>query len=330
MITGNVSDAVGTTPLIRLDSISKLTGSEIYGKAEFLNPGGSVKDRAAKGILDDAEKNRKINAGATIYEGTAGNTGIGFATLAAQRGYKCHFVVPDNQAVEKYQTLRALGAKLSLVPAVPFSDQNHFYHTAKRLAEQDPNGFWGNQFENTANQEMHYHTTGEEIWQQTNGKVEVFVSATGTGGTIAGVSRKLKEKNPQVRVFLADPYGSGMLDYLRTGRIVSEGASITEGIGIMRLTENFKMAQIDEALRISDVQMISMMYHLASRDGLLVGTSAALNVFAACLAAQKLGPGKTVVTVLCDSALRYQSRVFNAEFLEHKKLQVQPIESLLS
>ena len=326
MITGNVSESVGQTPLIKILSLSKKTGCEIFAKAEFLNPGGSVKDRAALGIIKDAESRGLLKPGTTIVEGTAGNTGIGLATIAAQRGYPCVIVMPDNQAQEKYDTLKALGVELKTVPPCPFANENHFYHTAKRLASERTNCFWANQFENTANMQAHYATTGPEIWEQTTGKVDAFISAVGTGGTIAGVSRFLKEKKPSIHIRLVDPFGSGLFSFLKTGVLASTGTSITEGIGIMRLTANFKEAMVDEAVQVSDQEMISMLYHLAQRDGLLVGTSAALNVFAAYkYALENQGKGLRIVTVLCDSALRYQSKVFNPKFLEEKGLSATPL-----
>lgn len=326
MRSGNVSDVVGQTPLIRIKSLSDATGCEILGKAEYLNPGGSVKDRAALGIIQDAEKSGRLKPGFTIVEGTAGNTGIGIATIAAQRGYKCLIVMPNNQAREKYETLRALGAELVTVDPCPFANQNHFYHTARRLSEERPNSFWANQFENTSNFRFHYSTTGPEIWEQTGGGLGAFIAATGTGGTLAGVSKFLKEKNPSVHIRLVDPFGSGLYSYFKTGEMVATGGSITEGIGIMRLTANFKEAVIDEAVQVSDQEMISMLYHLAQKDGLLVGTSSALNVFASYkYALENKGRGVKIVTVLCDSALRYQSRVFNSEFLAEKNLKVTPL-----
>lgn len=322
----SVALAVGKTPLIRIESLSQLTGCEIYGKAEFLNPGGSVKDRAALGIIQDAENKGLLKPNDTIYEGTAGNTGIGLATIAAERGYACTIVMPDNQAPEKFQTLQALGAKVLAVPPVPFANPNHFYHTAKRLAEETPHSFWANQFENTANSDYHLQTTGPEIWQATQGQIDYFVSATGTGGTISGVSRYLKSQSEAIKVVLVDPDGSGMHSYFKSGEIRSTGSSVTEGIGIMRLTANFKLARIDEAMQVNDQQMIEMLYHLARHDGLLVGTSAALNVFAAYQIAKKhQGQKKVIVTVLCDSALRYQSRLFNPAWLKEKNLTVRSL-----
>lgn len=327
-MSAGVIDHIGQTPLIFLPTLSRMSGCEIYGKAEFLNPGGSVKDRAARAMILDAEKKGLLKKGSVIYEGTAGNTGIGLATVAAARGYRCKIVMPDNQSREKYETLKALGAEVIAVKPCPFSDLNHFYHTARRLSEADPGSFWANQFENLANYQTHFENTGPEIYRQMNEKLDFFVAATGTGGTIGGVSAFLKSKNPQIKIILADPDGSGMKNYLETQEIKSTGSSVTEGIGIMRLTANFKMAKIDEALNIDDQKMISMLHHLGQHEGLLVGTSAALNCFAALEMAMRFkGQGKRLVTVLCDSALRYQSRVFNSEWLQEKKLDVKKVES---
>lgn len=321
MLTGNVAEVVGETPLIKIQSLSALTGCHIYGKAEFLNPGGSVKDRAALGIITDAEARGVLRPGDTIVEGTAGNTGIGLATIAAQRGYRCLVVMPDNQAAEKYEILKALGAEIHTVPAVPFANENHFFHTAKRMASEKTDRFWANQFENLANFQIHYRTTAAEIWAQTKGSVSAFVSAAGSGGTIAGVSRYLKTMDPKVHVRLVDPMGSGLFSYLKTGKLAAQGSSITEGIGIMRLTANFKEAQIDDVVQVGDQEMISMLYHLARHDGLLVGTSAAMNLFGAYqYGLEHQNQQLTIVTVICDSALRYQSRVFNSAFLAEKQL----------
>lgn len=327
MITGTVSQAIGQTPLIIIKSLSDKTGCEIFGKAEFLNPGGSVKDRTALGIIEQAEKDGILKKGSIIVEGTAGNTGIGLATIAAQKGYQCKIVMPNNQAQEKFDALKALGVELITVAPCPFANENHFYHTARRLAAENPNAYWANQFENSANYKIHYQTTGPEIWEQTAGKIDAFLSASGTGGTIAGVSQYLKEKNNSVHIRLADPLGSGLFSYIKTGQFSSEGNSITEGIGIMRLTANFKLAVIDEAVQVTDQNMISMLYHLAKQDGLMVGTSSALNIFAAYqYALENRNSGKIIVTVLCDSASRYQSKVFNPEFLKEKCLVPQAID----
>lgn len=326
MQVGTVANVIGQTPLIKIKSLSGATGCEIYGKAEFLNPGGSVKDRAAAGIIAAAENQGLLRPGYTIIEGTAGNTGISLATIAAQKGYGCIIVMPNNQSVEKYQTLQALGVQLITVDPCPFSNQNHFYHTARRLSEETASSYWANQFENTANLDHHYKTTGPEIWNQMTGKIDAFVSAAGTGGTIAGVSKFLKEKNESVYVLLADPSGSGLYSYIKTGAFNSTGSSVTEGIGIMRLTANFKQAVVDDAFQVSDQEMISMLYHLAKSEGLLVGTSSALNVFAAYkYALLNKNRGLRIVTVLCDSGLRYQSRLFNSEFLTKNNLIPQKI-----
>lgn len=321
MVTGQLSEVIGQTPLIKIKSLSDLSGCEIFAKAEHLNPGGSVKDRAALEILNEAEAQGLIKPGWTIVEGTAGNTGIGLATLAPQRGYRCLIVMPNNQAQEKYDTLKALGAELVTVDPCPFANENHFYHTAKRLASKMPTAYWANQFENLASFRAHNRTTGPEIWQQTDSKVDAFIAAAGTGGTIAGVSRFLKAKNKNIHIRLADPYGSGLFSYIKTGELKSTGTSITEGIGIMRLTANFKEAQIDDAVQVTDQEMISMLNHLAQKDGLLVGTSAALNIFAAYqYALENKNSAKKIVTILCDSALRYQSKIFNDKFLAEKNL----------
>ena len=252
------------------------------------------------------------------------NTGIGLATLGAQMGYKTKFVLPESLAVEKYQTLEALGAEIIIVKLVPFADPNHFYHTARRLAEADPLGFWANQFENLANFRIHRATTGPEIWQQTEGQITDFCAAMGTGGTFSGVSHFLKEKNPQIRTTVVDPMGSGLYSLIKSGEIKSEGTSVTEGIGIMRVTANFKEAKIDEVLRVQDQEMIDMLYHLAKYEGLLVGTSAALNVCAAWKIA-KAGKNRKIATILCDGALRYQSKIFNPEWLKEKNLIPKPL-----
>ncbi len=321
MKTGLVSQIIGATPLIKIKSLSDYTGCEIFAKAEYLNPGGSVKDRAALGIIEAAEKSGELKPGFSIVEGTAGNTGIGLATVAAQKGYPCVIVMPNNQAQEKYETLHALGVELVTVPAVPFANENHFYHTAKRMAAERPNSFWANQFENTANFQQHFKTTGPEIWEQTEKRIDAFVSAAGTGGTLAGVSKYLKSQDKNVHVLLVDPMGSGLDAYVKTGKLVSTGSSITEGIGIMRLTANFKEAVIDDSVQVDDQKMISMLYHLAKQDGLLVGTSAALNVYAAFeYALKNRNSGKRIVTILCDSANRYQSKIFNDQFLKEKNL----------
>jgi len=319
--TGSVWDLVGNTPLVKIKSLSELTGCNIFAKAEFLNPGGSVKDRAAKGIIMDAEKRGVLKPGGTIVEGTAGNTGIGLATLAAERGYKVILTMPDNQAAEKYDLLEVLGAEVRKVPAVPFSNPAHFYHEAKRVAESMPNGFWANQFENPANGDFHYQTTGPEIWDQTQGEIDFFTCAVGSSGTMNGVSRFLKEKKSSVQTIVVDPAGSGIFCLIKQGRMETQGSSVTEGIGIMRVTENYRRAQVDDAMRVSDQEMIDMVYHLAKHDGLFVGTSSGLNLVAALrLGFANAGSKKTIVTILCDSGTRYSSRLLNRQWLEEKNL----------
>ncbi len=318
-------DAVGNTPLLSLASLSKRTGCELFAKAEFMNPGGSIKDRAAKGMIRDAEAKGLLKPGATIVEGTAGNTGIGLAVLGIERGYRVVVTMPDNQAREKYEYLEAMGADVRKVPVVPFANPGHFYHQAKALSEQH-GWFWANQFENPANGDFHAETTGKEIWEQTEGRVDVLVSSVGTGGTLGGVSRYLKEKNPKLEVVLLDPLGSGLYCHVTEGKVEGSGSSITEGIGIMRITENFRRARVDSAMRVTDQQMLEMLYHLARNDGLVVGTSAALNARGAYEVAKKYqGSGKRIVTFLCDHGSRYTSKVFNPEFLASKGLTVAPL-----
>jgi cysteine synthase A len=322
---GTLWDAVGNTPLLRIGSLSRSTGNEILGKAEFMNPGGSIKDRAAKGMIQRAEEQGLLKPGSTIVEGTAGNTGIGLALLGGERGYRVVVTMPDNQAREKYDLLDALGAEIRRLPVVPFANPRHFFHEARTLAEAE-GWFWANQFENTANSEFHAATTAPEIWEQCEGRVDVLVSAVGTGGTIAGVSGFLKERRPATRVVLADPDGSGLYCWVREGTVEASGSSITEGIGIMRITENFRRARVDEALRITDQQMIEMLYHLAREDALVVGTSSALNVRAAYEVARRhRGEGLRIVTFLCDHGSRYASKVLDREFLASKGLAPRPL-----
>lgn len=319
---GTLSNCIGNTPMIYIQSLSKITGCHIWGKAEFMNPGGSVKDRTALGIITTAEKNQTLKPGMCIIEGTAGNTGIGLAMIAASKGYKCKVVMPNNQSEEKYQILTAYNAEILKVPPCPFSDQNHFYHTARKISESEPEKyFWANQFENLANYEIHYQTTGPEIWNQLHDKIDIFCSSSGTGGSLGGISCFLKEKNKTISTVLIDPMGSGLYHYFHSKEMKSQGSSVTEGIGIMRLTENFKKALIDDALQIDDQKMISMLYHVAYNDGLLIGTSAGLNLYGAYeLAKKNQNSGKNIVTLLCDSALRYQSKVFNPQWLKEKNL----------
>ncbi|WP_224364825.1 cysteine synthase A [Hyalangium versicolor] len=322
---GSLWDAVGNTPLLRIGSLSRLTGCDILGKAEFMNPGGSIKDRAAKGMIQRAEAEGKLSPGGTIVEGTAGNTGIGLGLLGRERGYRVVVTMPDNQAREKYELLEAMGVEVRKVPAVPFSNPSHFFHSARTLSEQH-GWFWANQFENTANGDFHYQTTGPELWEQCEGRLDILVCSVGSGGTISGVSRYLKEKNPALRVVMVDPLGSGLYCWVREGKMEGSGTSITEGIGIMRLTENFRRSHVDEAMRLTDQDMIEMLYHLAREDALVVGTSAAINVRAAYEVALKhRGQGLRIVTLLCDHGSRYTSKVFNPEFLASKQLVVKPL-----
>lgn len=314
--------AIGNTPLIRLHSFSEETGCEILGKAEFLNPGGSVKDRAALYIIQDAEKRGLLKPGGTVVEGTAGNTGIGLAHICNAKGYKCLIVIPDTQSQEKIDALRTLGAEVRTVPAVPYKDPNNYVRLSGRLAAEIPNAIWANQFDNLANRQAHYETTAPEIWQQTGGKVDGWVAATGTGGTFAGVAMYLKEKNPQIKNVLADPLGSGLYSYVKTGEPSSEGSSITEGIGNSRVTANMEDVPIDDALRVTDQEAVRVVYQLLRKDGLFMGGSVGINVGAAIALAKQLGAGHTIVTVLCDGGARYQSRLFNPEWLATKGLSI--------
>jgi len=311
---------VGNTPLIRLNSFSEETGCEILGKAEFLNPGGSVKDRAALFIIQDAEERGLLKPGGTVVEGTAGNTGIGLAHICNAKGYKCLIVIPDTQSQEKIDMLRTLGAEVRTVPAVPYRDPNNYVKLSGRIAEEMENAIWANQFDNLANRRSHYETTAPEIWQQTDGKIDAWTCATGTGGTYAGVSMFLKEKNPEVKCVLADPMGSGLYSYAKTGEIKIEGNSVTEGIGNSRVTANMEGAPIDDAIQIHDSEALRVIYQLLEKDGLFMGGSVGINVGAAVAIAKQLGPRHTIVTVLCDGGNRYQSRLFNPEWLAAKGL----------
>lgn len=311
---------VGNTPLLRLNSFSDETGCEILGKAEFLNPGGSVKDRAALFIIEDAEKKGLLKPGGTVVEGTAGNTGIGLTHICNAKGYKCVIVIPETQSKEKIDLLRTLGAEVRTVPAVPYRDPNNYVKVSGRLADEMPNAIWANQFENLANRQAHYATTGPEIWQQTDGTINAWVAATGTGGTYAGTALFLKEKNPDIQCVVADPMGSGLYSYVKTGEIKSEGNSITEGIGNGRVTGNMAGAPADDAIRIDDPEALRVVYQLLYKDGLFMGGSVGINVGAAVALAKQMGPGNTIVTVLCDSGSRYQSKLFNQEWLEAKGL----------
>lgn len=321
-------DAVGDTPLLRIGSLSLRTGNEILGKAEFMNPGGSIKDRAAKGIIGRAEADGLLRPGGTIVEGTAGNTGIGLGLLGRERGYRVIVTMPDNQAREKYELLEAMGVEVRRVPAVPFADPRHFYHQARALSEQE-GFFWANQFENVANGDFHFQTTGPEIHAACEGRIDHLVAAVGSGGTISGVSRYLDARGTGTRVTLVDPPGSGLFCLVHAGKLETAGTSITEGIGIMRVTENFRRARVDEALRFDDGAMISMLHHVAREDGLVVGTSSALNLCGAYeIARRNPGRGLRIVTFLCDHGSRYASRIFNPEFLAAKGLVPGPIPAV--
>lgn len=313
---------VGNTPLIRLNSFSDETGCEILGKAEFLNPGGSVKDRAALYIIQDAEAKGLLYPGGTVVEGTAGNTGIGLTHICNARGYKCLIIIPETQSQEKMDALRTLGAEVRPVPAVPYKDPNNYVKLSGRIASEMENAIWANQFDNLANRLAHYETTAPEIWAQTDGKIDAWVAATGTGGTYAGAALFFKDKNPQVRCVVADPMGSGLYSYAKTGEISIEGSSITEGIGNSRITANMEGAPIDDAIQIDDRECLRVVYQLLRKDGLFMGGSVGINVGAAVALAKEMGPGHTIVTVLCDSGSRYQSRLYNAEWLASKGLSV--------
>ncbi len=324
-IKTSFSDTVGNTPLIRLAGPSDETGCEILGKAEFLNPGGSVKDRAALWMVKSAEDEGTLKPGGTVVEGTAGNTGIGLAHICNARGYRCIIFVPDNQSPEKIALLNSLGAEVKPVKPAPYKDPMNYQKVAGRFAAELENAIWANQFDNTANRLAHYATTGPEIWQQTEGKVDAWVTATGTGGTLAGVSQYLKERSREsgkpIEVVLADPMGSALYSFVKTGEaIMSKGPSITEGIGNSRVTENLQGVEIDDAVQVADQEMVSMVYRLLRQEGWFFGSSTGINVCAAVKVAHRLGPGHTIVTTLCDGGGKYQSRLFNRHWLAEKGL----------
>ena len=318
---------IGNTPLIRLEGPSKATGCEILGKAEFLNPGGSVKDRTALFIVENAEKRGLLKPGGVIVEGTAGNTGIGLALVGNARGYRTVIVMPETQSKEKIEMLRMCGAEVHLAPGVPYANPKNYVPASARLAnelaETEPAGaIWANQFDNVANRDGHYRTTGPEIWTQTDGQIDAFTCSTGTGGTLAGVGRFLKEQNPKVRIALADPMGSALFNYFDHGELKTEGESITEGIGQGRITKNLEGAPIDDWLRVTDEEALPLIFELVKKEGFLVGGSTGINVVAAIKLAKKLGPGHCIVTLICDSGDRYQSKLFNPAFLRSKNLPV--------
>jgi cysteine synthase A len=321
---------VGNTPLIRLRRLSELTGCEILGKAEFMNPGGSVKDRAAYGIITDAEKAGRLKTGATIVEGTAGNTGIGLAVIGRARGYRTVIVIPNNQSPEKMHLLRTLGAEVKAVPEKPYKDPENYNHIARRLAEER-GWFWANQFDNAANRDAHYRSTGPEIWKQTEGNISAFVAAVGTGGTLAGVSTYLKEQNPKIQTVCADPYGAAMWSWFTNGNLeTNDGDSIAEGIGQGRVTKNIEGVKVDRAYRIPDQIGLTIVYQLLREEGLFLGLSSGINVAGAVRFAKESGPRRTIVTILCDSGHKYQSTLFNRDWLASNHLDPElPLESVL-
>jgi cysteine synthase A len=322
-------ESIGNTPLIKLKNASKITGCTILGKAEYLNPGGSVKDRAALGIIRDAEIKGILKPGGTIVEGTAGNTGIGITLVANVLGYKSVIVMPDTQSQEKKDMLKLCGADLRLVPAVPYKNPDNYIRYSERLAieiaaNQMHSVIWANQFDNTANFESHYRTTGPEIWEQTNGNIDGFVCAVGSGGTIAGVGQLLKEKNHGIRIGLADPMGSALYNHYTKDELTSEGNSISEGIGQGRITKNLEKAIIDDCFQVTDHEALPLIYNLLQHEGLCMGGSTGVNIAGAIKMAKKMGPGNTIVTILCDWGHRYQSKLFNPSFLKQKELPIPP------
>ena len=321
-VVSNPLALIGNTPLVRLTGASEATGCEILAKCEFTNPGASVKDRAALAIVEDAESAGTLKPGGTIVEGTAGNTGIGLALVANAKGYRTIIVMPETQSREKMDTLRALGAELVLVPAAPFSNPGHFVHTSRRIAEETPGAIWANQFDNIANRRAHITGTAEEIWSQTGGRIDGFVCAVGTGGTLAGVGLGLKAKDESVTIALADPHGAALYSYYACGELKAEGSSVAEGIGQGRITANLEGAPVDRQYRISDEAGLAQVEALLRDEGLCLGLSSGINVAGAIRLARDLGPGKTVVTILCDTGFRYLSTLYNAEWLRAKGLPI--------
>ena len=322
---------IGNTPLVRLKQASELTGCNIYGKAEYFNPGESVKDRAALFIVKDAIKKKLISKGGTIVEGTAGNTGIGLAIVCKEYGLKLKIVIPKTQSIEKKETLKRLGAELIEVEAVPYSDRKNYIKQSKQISEDlnktEKNGvYWANQFDNIVNTDSHIKTTSQEIWNQTNGKIDAFTCSVGTGGTLAGTSIGLKEKNKNIEIALSDPMGSSLYSYIKNNKLENIGNSITEGIGTGRITKNFEKALINDAFQIDDVEALNIVYDLIKKQKIILGGSSGINIAGAIKLAKKMGPGKTIVTILCDHGKRYASKIFNKEFLKSKNL---PIPSWL-
>ncbi len=329
MTSNSILDLIGGTPLIHLRKASELTGCTILGKAEFLNPGGSIKDRAALGMVREARASGRLRPGGMIVEGTAGNTGIGLALVGAALGHPVTIVMPRTQTEEKKQAVRSFGAHLVEVDAAPFSSPNHFVHYSRRLAEEldrsEPNGaYYTDQFDNQANRRVHLQTTGPEIWEQTGGKIDGFVSAVGSGGTLVGVGGFLKERNPDIRIALADPAGAGLSSFYNTGEMKAEGSSITEGIGVSRITGNLEGFTPDLAWRIEDTEFLPLLFDLVREEGLSLGSSSGVNLAGAIRLARELGPGKTIVTLLCDPGARYASKLYDATFLRSKGLPVPP------
>jgi cysteine synthase len=325
-----VENHVGKTPLIRLRKLSELTRCEILGKAEFMNPGGSVKDRAALGMILDAESDQRLRPGATIVEGTAGNTGIGLTVVGHAKGYRTVIVIPETQSPEKISLLRTLGADVVTVPEKPYSDPGNYNHVAQRLAAEK-GWFWANQFDNTANRHAHFTTTGPEIWDQTTGEVGAFVSAIGTGGTLAGTGLYLKERRPEIALICADPYGAAMWSWFTQGHTnIKDGESYAEGIGQTRVTKNLEGVAVDHAYRVTDQSALTIVYQLLREEGLFLGLSSGINIVGAVKYAQESGPGRTIVTILCDSGHKYQSKLFNHQWLaEHGLSPDHPVESVL-
>jgi len=325
LIHENLRDAIGNTPLIKMRKASEITECNIYAKCEFLNPGGSIKDRAALYIIKDAEDKGLLKPNGIIVEGTAGNTGIGLALVGSASGYKTIIVIPDTQAEEKKDMLRLAGADLREVPAVPYSNPENYVHVSQKIANEmddiHPQGaIWANQFDNTANRDAHIHGTGSEIWEQLNGKIDGFTCAVGTGGTLAGCGIALKNRNKNIKIMLSDPMGSALYEFYENGNLKSEGSSITEGIGQGRETDNLKDAPIDGAYQISDQEALPIVFDLLKNEGLCVGSSSGINIAGAIRLAKELGPGHTIVTILCDYGTRYQSKLFNPNFLKEKNL----------
>ncbi len=322
-VLNGLTQSIGNTPLIKIESLSKETGCEILGKAEFMNPGGSVKDRAALWMVEDAESKGLLKSNGIVVEGTAGNTGIGLALVCNSKGYQTVIYMPDNQSEEKVNLLRTLGAEVRVVETVPYADEMNYQKQAGRFAETLENAVWVNQFDNVANRQAHFDSTGPEIWIQTAGKIDAFTCAVGTGGTLAGVSRFLKQQNPAIEILLADPMGSALYNFVSTGEAtMTPGPSITEGIGNSRVTDNLSGTEIDGAVQIPDQDMVDIVYRLLSEDGWFMGSSSGINLCGAVKAAERLGPGHTIVTMLCDDGSKYQSRLYNPEFLKAKGLVV--------